>query len=199
MENRSPAADHSPFDLMPGAFAVFGSLVPAVAADAWDNATPCTEWSVRDLVNHMVSEHLWAPRLLAGESIEDVGDAFDGDVIGPLFEGDPMAAWSAVSSESRNAFAAVDDPDLRVHVSSGPTPARKYAAEMLMDLVVHGWDLARGAGLDEHGDPQAVAYVLASIEANRDSWLGSGVFAPPVETDSTDPLVRLVALLGRRP
>ncbi len=57
----------------------FKNLVDRIPAAAWDNTTPCAQWDVRDLLNHMTSEHLWAPRLLAGETVEEVGDTYNGD------------------------------------------------------------------------------------------------------------------------
>jgi uncharacterized protein (TIGR03086 family) len=198
MTNSDDASATNAIDLMPGAFDVFDARVAEVPADAWGNATPCTEWDVRALVNHVVMEQLWAPRLIAGETVEAVGDAYDGDVIARYFDGDPKRAWREASAKSREAFANVDR-GMSVHLSRGPTPVTSYADEMLMDLVVHGWDLARGAGLDERGNPDAVAYELTIAEANRNEWAGYGVFAAPVDTDSEDALERLVAILGRRP
>jgi hypothetical protein len=42
----------------------FDRTVRLVRTDQWDNPTPCTEWAVRDVVNHIVSEQLWVPHLL---------------------------------------------------------------------------------------------------------------------------------------
>ena len=52
----------------------FDSRVRRVRPEQWDWDTPCKEWSVRDLVNHLVHEQLWAPELLAGCTVEQVGD-----------------------------------------------------------------------------------------------------------------------------
>ena len=55
----------------------------ADAADCdWTAPTPCREWTVRDLVNHVTGEDLWTAPLLRGETIERVGDRFDGDLLG---------------------------------------------------------------------------------------------------------------------
>ena len=45
-------------------------------------ATPCTEWDVRALVNHVLGEIRWAVPLFAGSTIAEVGDRFDGDLLG---------------------------------------------------------------------------------------------------------------------
>ena len=61
--------------LLPKAAAVFTGLVHEVPADGWAAPTPCAQWSVRDLVAHLTREHLWVPDLLAGRTVEVVGDA----------------------------------------------------------------------------------------------------------------------------
>src|SRR5581483_10505539 len=60
---------------------VFGQRVTAIGPDDWARPTPCTDWSVRDLVRHLVYEELWAPPLLAGATMAEVGDRFEGDIL----------------------------------------------------------------------------------------------------------------------
>jgi len=185
----------SPRPLLTPAFAAFGAKVHAVSADAWSNATPCTEWSVRDLVNHLVAEHLWVPHLLHGETIADVGDRYDGDVLGA----DPARAWDQAAEASSASWQALPSDDVTVHLSFGDVPAGEYAEQMLVDLVVHGWDLARGAGLDESFDRAVVEHVLAYVETQAKLWHDAGIFGEPVAVDSPDPGQRLLGLTGRRP
>jgi uncharacterized protein (TIGR03086 family) len=177
--------------LIPAAIAAYGATVHAVAADRWDAPTPDTEWSVRVLVNHLVMEHSWAPLLLDGATIEEVGDRFDGDLVGT----DPVGGWDTVAAASSTAWAAQDDPEKPVHLSFGTVPLREYAEQMLLDLVVHRWDLAAGAGLDRTMDPAARDAVLAGAEV-RD-FGGGSFFGAAHAVDSDDPQVRLLALTGR--
>ena len=180
--------------LMPQAFTALSERVHAVPSERWDHDTPCTEWTVRDLLNHLTAEHLWAADLLDGRTIEEVGDRYDGDVLG----GDPASAWDRAAEASRTRWGTTP-PDREVDLSWGPTPALEYAEQMLGDLVVHGWDLARGAGLDERMPLEAVEHVLAYARDRIGGWSGSGMFAAPVDVDSDDPQDQLVALFGRRP
>lgn len=181
-------------ELLTGAFTAFTEKVHAVPDGRWGAPTPDTEWTVSDLLNHVVSEHLWAPRLLRGETIEQVGDRYDGDALG----GDPVTAWDTARIASELAWAAATD-EQTVHVSAGDTPAGEYAEQMLLDLTVHGWDLARGAGLDEAIDRERAEHVLAYVRPHADDFIRSGLFAKAVPTDSADPGEQLVALLGRDP
>lgn len=182
-------------ELIPAAAAAVTDLVERIPADAWDRQSPCEDWTVRDVLNHLTSEHLWAPRLLGGETVEQVGDAYDGDVLGD----DPVEAWRSAQTRSVLAFGAVEDDDQEVSVSSGRIPVREYASQMLVDLTVHAWDLARGAGVPVTLVPEAVDACLGY--ANRVTSGGGveGIFGAPVSTSSRDRGDQLVALLGRDP
>jgi uncharacterized protein (TIGR03086 family) len=180
--------------LLPAALDAWTRHVHAVPAERWAAPSPAERWTVRDVVNHVTAEHLWAPHLLRGESLAAVGDRYDGNVLGD----DPVTAWDAAQRASREAFGAAAPQD-RVELSAGDTPAEEYAEQMLLDLVVHGWDLARGAGLDGRAEPALAGHVLQYAGTRRPQWEGSGLFAPQVATDSGDPTDRLVALLGRDP
>lgn len=181
-------------DLLPTAAKEFGSRVLAIADDGWDRPTPCSDWTVRDLVGHLVAEHLWAVELLDGATLEEVGDRFDGDVLGD----DPTSSWMRAVNDSMDAWAAAGVDDT-VHLSTGEAPVERYTEEMLLDLAVHAWDLARAAGLSEDLDDDVVAHVLAYAQEHRDELAGSGLFADPIQVDTQDAQVRLLSLLGRRP
>jgi uncharacterized protein (TIGR03086 family) len=181
----------SALDLMPGAIDRFGVRVHAVTR--WGDPTPCSEWTVRDLVNHLVGEHLWAPHLLAGESLEQVGDRYDGDVVGD----DPGRAWDEAAERSRAAWKGADLSGT-ARFSFGEAPLSVYAEQMLLDLTVHEWDLARATGQAEALDPAAVDRGLAYTRANAERMAGLGIIAPPVPTTSADPAVQLLSGLGRK-
>ncbi len=173
----------------------FGWRVWSVRPDQWRNPTPCTEWDVRALVNHLVVEQLWAPLLLDGATIDDVGDRFDGDQLGD----DPVAAWASAAAAAREAFAAPGALRRHVELSYGRRPADGYCQEMTLDLTVHAWDLARGIGTEERLDEELTREVLAFIEPQVEQLAGTGMFAPPVAVgEDADAQTRLLALLGRR-
>jgi uncharacterized protein (TIGR03086 family) len=181
-------------ELVPAAIDRFGARVHALPAERWEAPTPCAGWSVRDLVGHMVVEHRWAPHVLSGQTMDDVGDRYDGDLLGT----DPVRAWDETAEASRGAFAATGAHAAGDHVSFGWLDVREYAVQMLVDLTVHEWDLARGAWLDEHLDPACVAATLAYLSSDPVMLHGPGLFAAPVEAAGEDPQERLLARSGRR-
>src|SRR5206468_11675684 len=79
----------------------FGEKVAAIKDDQWGDSTPCTEWDVRALVNHLVSENAWIPPILGGQTIDDVGDTLDGDLLGD----DPKGTWQRRADEAAGAVA----------------------------------------------------------------------------------------------
>jgi uncharacterized protein (TIGR03086 family) len=172
----------------------FADLVARIAADQWDAPTPCARWSVHDLVNHLTSEARWALPLLAGRTLEEVGDAFDGDLLGD----DPVRAHrEAVTA----AIGAVADADLdqTVHLSFGRVPTRVYVEQLFTDHLVHTWDLARAIGEDERLPADLVAACLDVVAAYEDEYRAAGLIGPRVTTDRTDTQSQLLGALGRDP
>ena len=95
-----------------GALAHFGNLVHQVPDDAWTAPTPCTEWDVRALVHHLVSEIAWTVPLLGGRSVTDVGDSLSGDLLGE----DPVASWDAAAADALAAVNTDGAMELVIHL-----------------------------------------------------------------------------------
>jgi len=177
------------------AVAEFGSRVQQIGDHQWAAATPDEGWAVRDLMNHVVGEDLWAPPLLAGSTIAEIGSRFDGDVLGA----DPRAAWAAASAEAVRAAEADGAMDRIVHLSFGDFPGREYTLQLLADHLIHAWDLARAIGADERLDPELVTSCASWFEAVEDAYRSAGAIAarPPVP-DGADPQTVLLARFGRQ-
>jgi uncharacterized protein (TIGR03086 family) len=168
--------------------------VAGVPADGWSRATPCADWDVRELVNHVTYEQLWAPHLVGGETIAQVGDRYEGDVLGD----DPSSSWQQAAAGSTAAFSGAD-LDATVHLSYADVPLREYLTQMLTDAEVHGWDLATATGQDPAIDPEAASLLLAEWSAQKELVRSSGMFGDEVEVDDgADDATKLLALLGRR-
>ncbi|WP_256987976.1 TIGR03086 family metal-binding protein [Streptomyces sp. BR123] len=178
------------------ALRLFGERVRAVADDQWGAPTPCTEWTVRDLVNHVTGEQLWIPPLVTeGSTVADVGDRFAGDVLGE----DPVAAWEQAADAAHAAFAAPGALERTVALSYGPAKAAAYCAELTADCVVHTWDLARGIGADDRLPGDLVEFSLKEVMPYADGLAAGGMFAPPLEIPpGADAQTRLLALVGRK-
>jgi uncharacterized protein (TIGR03086 family) len=182
-------------ELFQRAQATFTDHVDAVEPDQWeDEALP--EWTVADLVAHMVTEMLWVPPLLAGEPYAE--GRFP-DATTDLLGDDPFTGWESAADDALSAFAEDDAMRRTVHLERGPRPAAEYCEELIADLTVHSWDLARaiGADTDLPGDLVTAALVVAD-RLPEDGV--PGLYDPPLDTSlAATPQQRLLARFGRRP
>ena len=183
-------------DLYKRAMAEFDRRVQAIQPSQWGSQTACSEWDVRALVRHLVYENVWVPPLFEGETIAQVGDRFEGDLLGD----DPRGAWDA---SMKAALASVTRPgamDDVVQLSSGPTKGSEYAMQLTTDLLVHAWDLAVGIGGDRTLDPEVAAACLADVRKSESAVRGSGLFADEVKVGAdAGPQAQLLGFLGRTP
>jgi uncharacterized protein (TIGR03086 family) len=171
-----------------------GAIVDGVAARQLELPTPCDGWSVRELLNHIVSGNLWAAELAAGRSIADVGDRLDGDTLGA----DPAAAYHASAEVAAAAFDAPGAMDAPCAVSYGPVPGSVYCGHRILDVAIHGWDLAKATGQDTTLDPELVDAVAAIVTPQIDMLAGSGMFGTTVGIrNDADAQTRLLSQLGR--
>src|SRR5438874_438060 len=173
----------------------FGARVSQIGDEQWEAGTPDTEWNVRDLVSHVLSENLWAPPLFAGSTISEVGDRFDGNVLGT----DPHGSWRAASVHALEAAAEAGAMERTVHLSFGDFPGREYAMQLFADHLIHAWDLARAIGADERLDSELVGECTAWFANLEDAYRGAGAIAErqPIP-DGADAQTRLLAMFGRR-
>jgi uncharacterized protein (TIGR03086 family) len=174
----------------------FDARVQKVDDDAWDKQTTCCpDWTVRDLVNHVVGEHAWVAPLLSGKTIAEVGSSLDGDLLGD----DPRSSWRSAADQAMAAVESEGALERTVELSSGPATGEHYVAEVLADQIIHTWDLATSVGADDRLDPELLEYAKQTLEPLVEMWRAGGAFGPALEVpDDADDQTRLLALLGRR-
>lgn len=170
-------------------------FVAGIGAGQWSDPTPCDGWDVRQLLNHIVAGNHWVVELTAGRTIAEVGDALDGDVLGE----DPLGAYRASAAAADAAFAAPGAMDAPVAVSYGPIPGSAYAGDRLLDVLIHGWDLAVATGQHAALDAALVEACWEAITPHAEMLRASGMFGDDVEVpEGADRQTELLALLGRR-
>jgi len=171
-----------------------GAIVDRIAPGQLSLATPCDGWSVRELLNHVVGGNYWAAELATGKTIADVGDRLDGDTLGT----DPQAAYRTSAADAAAAFNAPGAMDAPCAVSYGPVPGSVYCGHRILDVAIHGWDLASATGQDTTIDPELVDAIAAIVAPQIDMLSGSGMFGTTVGIAAdADAQTRLLALLGR--
>ena len=158
--------------------------------------TPCDDWDVRTLLNHLI---VWTSYSLEARAH---GDSVAQDLIDRDFAADPGFA-AGYRAQLDRALTAWSDPakwEGSLNVMGSPMPAADVAALNIAEMVLHGWDLAAATGQAYTVSEPAAAAAMRAVEANADLFRQYKGFAEPVEVPaSASALDRLLAASGRDP
>jgi uncharacterized protein (TIGR03086 family) len=180
------------------ASAEFERRLATITPDQLLLPTPCEDWTVRDLLSHVVGESIMSVRLLHGADAESAMVGLDGDILGD----DPAGTFATAASAERAAFEEPGATERIVHHPSMDMTGNQLLGFRIGGLTLHAWDLARGVGGDETLDSALVEAVWAQLSPMAPFIAQTGVFGvgPSGEFGQIAPLqIRLLDLSGRRP
>jgi uncharacterized protein (TIGR03086 family) len=172
------------------ALAATGVIVAGIKPDQLHAPTPCDDYDVSGLLNHVISGNFWVAPLVEGKTIEAVGDALDRDF--------SIEEYDKSAEDANAAFSGPGAMQKPVAVSYGPVPAEVYAGHRFLDVLIHGWDLAKATEQDTTLDPELVAACWEVINPQIVLLKASGLFGTEIAVpDDADPQTKLLAKLGR--
>jgi uncharacterized protein (TIGR03086 family) len=181
----------SPIARLGDAVPVTGHLVGRIEPEQWVLPTPCPDWTVREVVNHLVLGHRRFAAALTGGAPPAPGE----DLLGS----DPESAYWSSAEAMLTAFRADGALERPVTIPAGTLPGLVACELRVVEALVHGWDLARATGLPLEFPTvlveESIAFSrvqLGRLPADRTPF-GPSQAAP----DDAPPLDRLAALLGR--
>jgi len=178
----------------------FETRLGQVADDQWDGPTPCPEWTVSELVNHVLLGTRMSVQLLGGASQEEVVARLGDDMMAE--SQDPVADFVALADQMQNGFATPGGLDGSVDHPMGEIPRTMFIGFRIMDNGTHAWDLARGIGADETLDVDLVSRMWDDIQPMAAGLGGLGIFGESASGDVGDDApqqTRFLDLVGRRP
>jgi uncharacterized protein (TIGR03086 family) len=159
------------------------AVVRGVKPDRLDAPTPCREWTVRQLIDHLLE---WGPALVAAGRKAEPTKSGDLEAV----YDDLVAAWSEPAAWQ--GTTRVGGPQ--------ELPATMIGGMVLGEVVIHGWDLARATGQDVDWDPGLLEVVHREIVATAEMGRGMGIYDPAVPVPvSRSILARTLGLTGRDP
>ena len=175
-------------------------LVEGVRPEQWNGPTPCAEWDVRQLLDHVTSGNRMFAALASGERPEGMEGLLQLRArVAPAADDDPVATFRESGRQLLRVFSDPDFPD-----GTYVTPIGERSGDFLILMrtsegLIHGWDLARATG-QTPAFPEAIAeQTLASLHLTladrpRDPR-GFGVEQPvPADAPALD---RLAGFVGR--
>lgn len=189
----------SPVEGLARALDATDKLVAGVRNEQWTALTPCTEWTVRDLVNHLVGGNQLFAVILRGQTSPSPAALRQRQGLDHLGD-DPVGAYRAAGEALLGAFSEPGVLAQVVTVPIGAVPGIAALNLRVVEVLVHGWDLAQATGQPTRFPEDLVEQALDFTHANLAALPpGRSPFAPPqqVAADAA-PIDRLAALLGRR-
>jgi uncharacterized protein (TIGR03086 family) len=155
----------------------FERTLRLVAPGQWSHPTPCTEWDVRSLVNHMTRGNLNYMHLLDGGTAAEFLRLRDVDALGS----DPVDAFTGSVTACAAAFAEPGALRRRLDYPLGRASGAQLLAVRTTDTVIHTWDLARATGTDETLDSSLVSWITENL-----AEIYSGLSETPTDRNTTN-------------
>ena len=182
--------------LLAAAAAETTRVVTGAATAPLDTRTPCADWDLRTLLNHTI---LWtsysAERRAHGESVAE-------DLMSKDFTAEPgyVEAYQAQIARAVHAWSAPGAWAGDRSVMGNAMPAADIGAMLIMEMALHGWDIAKATGQDYHCDADLAHALLDTVQAQGDMFRQYQGFAAvvPVPGDAST-LDRALGLSGRDP
>jgi len=158
------------------------------------------EWSqtpdatLLDIVAAHAYDEAWVPDVLAGKTIDEVGDKYGGDLLG----GDELASYDRLNDAATVAANRPLSADDIVHMSYGDFPVSVYFEHISTYRAFQAWSIAKLIGLDDWSlPPELVDLLWEIIVPQAEQWREMGVFQPEVEVpDDADRETKLLAKTG---
>lgn len=174
----------------------FDHVVRRVPDSTWDNSTPCPDWSVRDVVGHVIAVQRYIESLVEGTDVPMNPYNEPGRYAGK----DPAATWRAARDA---ALGALDGPGVisrRVRTFRAEETIDSQIGWNVVDTVAHAWDVAQGAGMALTLSEDLVEHAIVQAAPMVDNFRRPPFFAAAtVESDADDSSARLLRMLGREP
>jgi uncharacterized protein (TIGR03086 family) len=194
--NTSPETANGPALMAAAAAEATRVVAGAANTKTLEQTTPCTDWDLRTLLNHMI---LWtsysAERRAHGESVAE-------ELMSKDFTAEPGYA-QAYQAQIAKAVDAWSEPEAWAgdrNVMGSATPAADIAAMLIAEMVLHGWDIAQATGQDYRCDEGVAQAVLETVRAQGELFRQYQGFAAIVSVpEDATAFDRALALSGRDP
>jgi uncharacterized protein (TIGR03086 family) len=167
---------------------LLAGIVGAITPDQLDRPTPCAEFTVRGVLEHMIGGATAFAAAYRGETPTEPDTS------------DVLAAFGPALNDLAAAISAPGALERTVTAPFGELPGDTFARFVVLDGLVHGWDLATATGQAYNPPDELVAEVDAFAHQTLDPLRDGQTFGPAVDPppDAT-PIERLAAYTGRRP
>ncbi len=167
-----------------------------VAAGDYGAPTPCPDWDVKALMNHLVGTNHWLVATLSGRRQPDTHQGEQPDLTGD----DPGTAYRQSLAAAQTAFTDPGVLDKTFDAGWQEMPGKVLLSIAISEALIHGWDLATATGQATSIEPEVAAAVYGMMRRGVEAGRAIGAYGPAVEVgDDASTQDKLLALTGRTP
>ncbi len=180
--------------------AEFESRLRQVSDEQWELQTPCPDWDVHGLTNHVLLGTRMSIHVLSGMPRDEVISHLDDDMMAAT--DDPVSSFVELADEMVAGFSGPNGMEGIVEHPAGDFPRSMFCGFRVADGACHAWDLARAIGADETLDAGLVQFAWDDAQPQREMLAATGMFgesASGTVGDDAPMQTRYLDLMGRRP
>ena len=177
-------------------------VVAGVEQSQAQDPTPCSQWDVRGLLNHLIGGLEFTAGSIAGNPpnlrIADADSSY-------IDEQDVAVLIEAYHTVLDRVLQSASEPGALGGIVSTPyfgeMPVSQIFVGTTMDQFIHGWDLAKATGQDTALDAGLVEFASGMLSSgSADMGRQAGFIGPEITVpDNSSPQDKLIAYMGRQP
>lgn len=194
---KTDIVEHARAQLLDQSRQAFTEALSPVTPGQWEQDSGCGQWTVGDLVTHVIGAMTMYVALLDGatttEAIAKVRSVTTS----------PGSAFSDFVQAADALQARLADPGAAAgiaHHPAGDVTGGDLAGYAMLEWILHGWDLSRATGQDAIINPGLATAIYEAILPDAERLRRRGAFGPAIPVPADAPITdRLLALLGRVP
>ena len=196
-----PAAQPSPVTLLAQTTARTKTVLAGVRQPQIDDPTPCSEWNVHNLINHLIGVLEFTAGCIAGRPPDIRPNAAESSQINEHNVANLTRAYNHALARLLELAAAPDALEKVAATPFGELPTSQVFVGAIMDQLIHCWDLAKATGQDTTLDADLVAYAFPILQSGfADQGRQAGFIGPEIPIPhAASQQDQMLAYMGRHP
>ena len=195
------AANANPVELLATAIDRTRAAMAGVVQWQLDDPTPCSEWDVCGLMNHMLGGLEFAAGCMAGSPPDLRPTEADSSLAG---QRDRDALIGAYQTESERLLRMAAEPGALERIVASPfgeMPEGRLLVGTVLDQTIHCWDLSKATGQDATLPNELVEYAIPMLSSGfAEQGRAMGFIGPEIAVlDGSSEQDKLIAFMGRQP
>ena len=178
----------NPVELFGEAVKTTAQIIANVKPDQMSASTPCSEWDVKALMDHVIGGTMFFAGTLAGEEPGSPGD------------GNPADIYKSGTDRVLDEAQKPGKMEAKYETPFGEMSGGEFMFGAFMDNVVHGWDLAKATGQNTAISEAHAQIIFGAFAPMMDGMRQGGAFGPEVSVpDGASAQDKLLGMMGRQP